>query len=38
MSTQNNIAAADLVRNPAKKQTSCKSSSYKNFNSILTVF
>ena len=36
MSTQHNITAADLVRNPVKKQTSYKSSSYKKFNSILT--
>ena len=36
MSTLFNIVATDLVRNPAKKQASCKSSDYKNFNSILT--
>ena len=36
MSTQNNIAAIDLARNPAKKQTHYKSKSCKNINNILT--
>ena len=36
MSTQNNISAIDLARNPAKKQTYYKSSSCKYINNILT--